>query len=76
MVGSEKGPLYHSKKGKKACAGACIARPVILEQNHIGFADIYPAVQGKSEISLKFQADGQWPPLPHFNPILNFATAP
>ena len=34
--------------------GADIIRPVILEQNHIGIADISPVSQAKSEISVKF----------------------
>ena len=39
--------------------GAIIDRPVILEQNHIGGADIFPALQVKSVISGEITADGR-----------------
>ena len=38
--------------------GAAISCPVILKQNHIGKADIFPAKQGKFETLLKFRAGG------------------
>ena len=44
--------------------GARNARPVILEQNHIGNADIFPVTRKNPKFLLKFRADGQWPPLP------------
>ena len=34
-------------------------RPVVLEQNHIGVANIFPALQEKSEIPGGISADGR-----------------
>ena len=42
--------------------GALIARPVILEQNHIGNADIF-LLRRRIRNFLEISAGGQWPPL-------------
>ena len=44
-------PVAKSVNLSTILVGADIIRPVILEQNHFGEADISPAVQWKSEIS-------------------------
>ena len=35
-----------------------MSRPVILEQNHIGNADMFPNIQEKFKISLNFRVGG------------------
>lgn len=71
----KKGPL-HNKKASIIPVDAAINRPAILEHTHIGKANIFSAVQRKSEISLKFRTGGQIRPYGINESIFDFATGP